>query len=532
MTDEAGARARAGDPPGRPRRTRVARRAARSCVIRTLGPGLALGLVLGAGGLSGAPVARAQEPIGPVSGVVRASGVPVPNAWVTITPVSPTGAWAGRATTMTSGPDGTYRADVGAGHVKVQVRAPSLSGLASAYWPDAYSFQAAGILPVGAPGATADVDLRAGATITGRVVDRATGQPLAGARVQAHVEAAPGWEAVGEPAMAPGAGEFRIVGLPPVPVSLQVAPPEGGNHLGQWFDDAGYFGDAVRVEPGAAGIVIGLREGGSLAGEVRDDTGAPVASAVVTIIGCPALCPLQARTDAAGRYRIPAVPPGPALRAYADGAHAGLLNAWYAPPPGSTRRGLFDLAAGQAVDDLDFTLTAGAVVTGTVLDVQTGAPIPGVAVDLLDRGNALRAYGSRSPAGAGVAAGVGDTGVDPGTGAGFIIGPVPPGSYSVVVLPGSGNADYLPVQWVTSAGLDGPGTLELERGEQVAISLGLARRTPDPGTRQPGTVGADVGTRAPPGLVPVPPSGGSGQWPGLSRGFLAVSLPGLPAGRP
>ncbi len=83
----------------------------------------------------------------------------------------------------------------------------------------------------------------------------------------------------------------------------------------------------------------------------------------MTIIGCPALCPMAALTDDPGAYRITGVPPGPGLRAYADAAAAGLLSQWYTAP-GQAGDTSFDLAAGEVRSDLDFALTAGAVVGG------------------------------------------------------------------------------------------------------------------------------------------------------------------------
>ena len=95
---------------------------------------------------------------------------------------------AHRGLGRTAGPDHhrpgrRYKfSDLFASHVKIQVRAPSFSGLASTYWPDAYSFASAGTLRVASSGSTADVDLPVSASISGRVVDADTGDPIVGAR--------------------------------------------------------------------------------------------------------------------------------------------------------------------------------------------------------------------------------------------------------------------------------------------------------------------------------------------------------------
>jgi hypothetical protein len=470
--------------------------------------GAVMGAVLAVGsiGVVAVPPASA-ELVGWVSGRVTAAGTPVANAWVSLMPVTPTGDWAGQPALTTTDSDGRYEfRDLFSFHVKIQVQAPSFSGLASAYWPLAFSFASAGTLRVAPSGSTADVELPPGSRITGRVVDQRTGAPIAGARVQAHVDAPPGWESVGAMGLAASPGEFVIDAVPPVPVALQASAPGGDNHIGQWFDGVGYFGGATKVQPGASGVVIALAEGAQISGVVRDGSGDGVPAAVVTLVGCPGLCPMIGVADAQGSYQIPGIPPGPGMRAYADGRDAGLLNQWYSSP-GDIGDTSFDLTGGQALTGVDFALTAGAFVTGRILDVQTGESLTGVTVDLLHVGNPLRSFGSR-------------VGVDPdalpGSPQRFVIGPIPPGQYSVVVFPGFDNAEYLPTEWVRSSGFDGPAMLDLAQGETAEVTISLARQKP----LAYSSSGPDSGW---PGAREDAPRGdgaGSGQWPGLAPGFL------------
>jgi hypothetical protein len=393
-------------------------------------------------------------------------------------------------------------------------------------------------------GSTADVELVAGGSISGQVVDADTGAPIVGARVLAHVDAPPGWESVGSAGLAPGPGQFVIDGLPPVPVALQVRAPQGSNHLGQWFDGAGFFGEADPVQPGTTGIVVRLREGAQVGGVVRDDRGGPVAGAAVTVIGCPALCPMAALTDDTGLYRINGIPPGAGLRAFVDAAAEGLLDRWYTAP-GQRGDSTFDLVAGQVRGDVDFVLTAGAVVVGKVLDEQTGQAIPGISIELVDVDNPLRSHLSRAVGSPGVQSlatpaapssspstspGASDPGRTPPAldqAAEVAIGPVPPGRYTLVVYPGAENSDYLPVELVASTGLDAAGQIDLARGERARFTVTLARqRTSTQGGPGPG--GAQDG--APP--TPAPGAGqpdpvGSSGWPGLFAGFLATGGSGL-----
>ena len=504
---------------------------------------LALVALLMATGVVAVPAPASAELVGSVSGTVRGAGQPVANAWVTLMPVTPTGDWAGRAATTTTDAEGRYEfGELYAFHVKIQVRAPALSDLASAYWPQAYSFADAGTLRVANSGSTADVDLPGAGTISGEVRDARSGQPISGARVLAHVDSPPGWEAVGSQGLtAAGPGSFLIEGVPPVRVGLQVLSPAGSNYLDQWYDGAGFYGEAEKLEPGAAGIEVTLHPGGQISGTVRDAAGASVPGVAVTVIGCPGLCPLTGVTDESGGYRINAVPPGPGLRVYADGSQVGLLSGWYSAP-GDDSDTMVGLAAGQVLDSLDFSLTPGAVVVGQVVDSQTGEPVAGASADLRDLRNPLSAFGSRPvrPPGQPPAAGLSAGGVVPspgGTGTSpapqrsalppaseFSIGPVPPGRYTLVVFPGRGNAEYTPVTWVGSAGFDSPATVELSPGEQARITVSLAaQRPPESGPAGPGAgEGADG---------PAAPAASAG-WPGLSRGFLAGVGGGLLAQAP
>lgn len=492
--------------------------------------------------IAGVAAPAAAELVGSVSGTVRAAGgVPVANAWVTVMPVTPTGDWAGRSVQTTTDRDGRYEfSDLHALSVKIQVRAPSFSGLASTYWPQAYSFATAGTLRVVPSGSTADVDMPVSGSISGRVVDADTGEPLIGALVQAHVDAPPGWEPVGSAALTPGPGQFVIDGVPPVPVALQVRARQGSNHLDQWYDGAGFHGAADPVRAGTTDIVIRLREGGQVSGVVRDDQGVAVPGAAVTIVGCPALCPMAAMTDVSGAYRVNGVPPGPGLRAYADAAGSGLLNRWYTAP-GQKGDTSFDLARGQVRSDLDFALTAGAVVLGQILDGQTGEPIPGVSVDLVDVDNPLNSYVSRTigepgaasvlamqpspvgdPSGTPSPAGSGPALQRPERATEFVIGPVPPGEYSLIVYPGTENGMYLPVELVGSSGLDGAGLIDLTRGERAQFTVSLARQRMPEGD---GASDAGDGPEEPGDGQPDP--AGSAGWPGLFGGFLVADGAGF-----
>ena len=131
---------------------------------------------LGAAALALASLLAAAAPVaaqlvGSISGTVTAGGSPVANVWVSATPVTPTGDWAGRGFVTSTDALGRYSfPDVYVPHVKVQARAPALSGLASTYWPRAFSFEAADVLGVASSGSTADIELASGGSVSGTVV--------------------------------------------------------------------------------------------------------------------------------------------------------------------------------------------------------------------------------------------------------------------------------------------------------------------------------------------------------------------------
>jgi hypothetical protein len=228
------------------------------------------------------------------------------------------------------------------------------------------------------------------------------------------------------------------------------------------------------------------------------------------------------------------------LRVHVDAVGEDLLDRWYSAA-GQTGDTSFDLTVGQVRRDLDVTLTSGAVVLGRAVDRTTGQPIAGVTFELVDVANPLRSHLSRAVRSPDAPPALDGSGapVEPKAspepapsdqppaqgpgGADVVIGPVPPGVYTLVVHPGSRNSDYLPIERVASTGTDSTGRVELARGERARITVTLARQrmAPRAGTvKVAGPAGEDVD----PGVdIPATQSGPvkSAVWPGLFRGFLA-----------
>ncbi len=272
-----------------------------------LAPVIAALIWLGMAGPSAASL------IGELSGTVTGGGAPLPSVWVTLTPVTAEGDPSGTPKRTLTDESGRYEfPEVYDRAVKVQVRAPLFGDLVDTYWPDVHSFDQAGIIEISSWPVTADVDLPAGVSVTGRVVDAETGAAVPDARVSAVIAAAPMSGAVGVSDRAEVPGEFALSGLPPVPMQLRVRLPAGSPYLAV---GPGSSIDGVRVDGSGStsGVTIGLLRGAEIRGTVRDDTGAAVGGALVKVVGCLPNCPLIDTSDDSGAYRMVGVSPGARL---------------------------------------------------------------------------------------------------------------------------------------------------------------------------------------------------------------------------
>ncbi|PPB80786.1 carboxypeptidase family protein [Albidovulum inexpectatum] len=216
------------------------------------------------------------------------------------------------------------------------------------------------------------------AAVFGVVTDAGTGVPLAGARIAS----------AGYHALSGSDGSFRLEGLPPGLRRFTVTLPAGYDP----FEEELFLPphEPVELNPrlqAAEGAQIGR-----IVGSVRDaESGAPLASATVLMsvaggenIG---LGPRVARTDAAGEFVFDQVPAGPArlvLDPFAQTADFYAANGYKLF---SRTQVDIELAAGETATPEIVVAVAGAkpvrrtaTVTGHVLDLASGAPIPGVSV--------------------------------------------------------------------------------------------------------------------------------------------------------
>ncbi len=250
-------------------------------------------------------------------------------------------------------------------------------------------------IPVTAGATVSGIDfaLQAGGRISGRVTDAATGAPLEGVLVEIY-------DAQG------GSITYRYSdvagnyvtdrGLPPG--SYFARTEQGSEYLDELYDNVACVwgacavtsGTPIAVAAGAtrSGIDFALRAGGRIGGKVTDAaTGAPLRGVSVRIYDAQAGYITSASSDVAGDYTTDrGLPPGSYYARTV--ASSSYLDELYDDIPcvqgqcTVTNGTPISVAAGAATRGIDFALRAGGRISGKVTDAATGAPVPGVSVEI------------------------------------------------------------------------------------------------------------------------------------------------------
>jgi hypothetical protein len=470
----------------------------------------------------GTPAPASASLVGELSGTITGDGAPLANVWVTFTPVTEDGDPSGSPKRTLTDESGRYEfPEVYDQNIKLQVRAPLFGEFVDTYWPEAHTFSQAGIIEISSWPVTADVDLPVAGSVTGRVVDLETGGVVPGTRVTAMIAGSPEAGPVGLSSRTEEPGAFAISGLPPVPLELRVRPPTDSPYLARGPNDLfeGLRIDGART---TSGVSLGLPRGAEIRGTVRDDRGAPVPGASIKVVGCLPNCPLIVSSDASGAYRIVGVSPGDRLGVVAWKGDQ-LVRQWYPGRDNASQATDIALRPGDELDNVDFALTRGAFMTVRVTGADNGQPLPGAIVLLVSSTNSFqRHFALRSTD-------------DPNR---MRLGPVPPGAYTLSVMPGRSNPGHTPVERATSPGVAPTGIIELGPRDDVEFAVALppaagsqgmqAAATPaeSPGA---GAGGRTTGCRSAPGDATRPGAAAVGPslgWPGLDEGFLAASARG------
>jgi hypothetical protein len=213
-----------------------------------------------------------------------------------------------------------------------------------------------------AAGGTARVRVEVGGpgTVTGRIVDRVTGRPLATC-----VAVEPVVDAVEVRSACPDRdGKWKVGGLPAGPVTVRSTPARP--YVSGWAPAADTAADAgvYQVRAGATTAVPTIRvaRAGILIGRVLDSRGRAVAGAGVTIAAGQWWEPSQhvTVTDATGRYRLTDLPAGPHKVQVVPPSYTGLGSAWVGGAGDAGKARAITVPAGRAVSAPDLRLKSGA----------------------------------------------------------------------------------------------------------------------------------------------------------------------------
>jgi len=204
-------------------------------------------------------------------------------------------------------------------------------------------------------------------TITGKVVD-ADGGPIADAFVQSTRES--------DSAAASGKGAraslrfgawLRTPSLTEADGTFALDELEVGKHTVSAMRKGGGEGVVEHVETGSTGVVIRLSEGGSIAGKVVLASGAvPKRFSIDLEDRKQAVHRRDSFFQTEGRFTLSDLPAG----TYTVAASAA---------EGSSE-GQVELGEGAKKNGIQLVLAPKVDVTGTVVDLQTGAPVPGIKV--------------------------------------------------------------------------------------------------------------------------------------------------------
>lgn len=223
--------------------------------------------------------------------------------------------------------------------------------------------ESVGLRPGGS--ATLDVTLSLPSTITTRVVDARTGQPVAGACA--------GYTPAGKAALddstpycSDGAGRITVPRIAGGAYRLFVAPPGESSYGAQWVGATGGTGDPTKartITVGSGGTVevptVRLDQGGAIAGTVTSAaTGGPLADGYVST----AWGTTATNTDEQGRYRLDGLGPYRWPLYFVPRDHA---RQWSGAVADVGRARLVRVRAG-ATSGYDAALALGTVLTGRI----------------------------------------------------------------------------------------------------------------------------------------------------------------------
>lgn len=181
-------------------------------------------------------------------------------------------------------------------------------------------------------------------------------------------------------------GAFAFEALTAGTYTLQFSPPAGSQLVGEWWNDQSmeWYADTFEVEDGAevSGLEATLAIGGSLAGVVSGDGGAPLPEATVTayaLVDGNLEYGGSSWTGEDGAFTIAGLAAGRYTLEFSPPWGSAYTGEWWDDRPDQSDADTVSVVGGETLDGLDATLSAGGGISGQVTG-DDGEPLPGVNV--------------------------------------------------------------------------------------------------------------------------------------------------------
>lgn len=181
-------------------------------------------------------------------------------------------------------------------------------------------------------------------------------------------------------------GVFALEALAAGTYTLQFSPPAGSQLVGEWWNDQSmeWYADTFEVDDGAevTGLEATLAIGGSLAGVVSGDGGAPLPEATVTayaLVDGNLEYGGSAWTGEDGAFTIAGLAAGRYTLEFGAPWGSAYTGEWWDDRADQSDADIVAVVGGETLAGLDATLSAGGGISGQVTG-EDGEPLPGIKV--------------------------------------------------------------------------------------------------------------------------------------------------------
>jgi len=279
-------------------------------------------------------------------------------------------------------------------------------------WYDRKTSQAtATIVTVTAPGTVAGINMAMpkGGNITGIVTDNATGTGIQNVYVSVFNSLT---GELGSSGYTDSSGAYRISGLPTGNYKLSFS---ASDYINQWLGGkpnppattSTALPDATNVAVTApnttTGINMAMLKGSRITGTVTDKvTGTPLWDINVSVYNAvTGAWAGSGYTDNSGGFRISGLVSGGYKIRFSSYSNTGYVAQWYGNKNQQSTATVVNVIASETVTGINAALETGAIITGTVTDKVSGAPIQGILVNAVSSDSGMFAgYGYTDSSGA------------------------------------------------------------------------------------------------------------------------------------